>query len=207
MSKFDFVLRFKLPNVDGDPEEHLDALFEAGCDDATVGIGLPGCIALNFCREALSAAEAIRFAIADVRQAIPDATLLEIGPDLVNITDMAELLSERVSPITRQAMRKYAFNQVAKTKSPFPPAAVTSNTPLWHLHDALSWMVNNEKIDESSADSLVKLAQATFVLNNTVKSTTAKSFVDNIDELVDLVRETESLLNNQHNLGIIAPIN
>ncbi len=199
MFKFDFVLRFKLPVNDSDPEEYLDALFEAGCDDAIVGIGLPGCVALNFCREASSAAEAIRSAIADVLSAIPGAQLLEIGPDLVNITDMAELLSERVSPITRQAMRKYAFNQVAKALTPFPPAAVTSNTPLWHLHDALNWMVSNAKIDEETASPLVQTAVATFVLNNTVRNYSAKAVASNIEELISISQQTELLLNNQGN--------
>ena len=203
MLKFDFILRFKLPLADGDPEVYLDDLYEAGCDDATVGIGLPGCVALNFCREASSAAQAIQSAIADVLTAIPEAELIEIGPDLMNITDIAELLSERGSPITRQAMRKYAFNQVAKVRSPFPPAAITSNTPLWHLRDALDWMVSNEKIDSLAANPLIQTAQATFVLNIIVKNNAVKTFTKNIEELLTISRETERLLSNQNNRGKI----
>jgi len=197
MFKFDFVLRFKLPDANEDPEEYLDALFEAGCDDATVGIGSHGCISLNFCREAPSAAGAIHSAIANVFKAIPAAELLEIGPDLVNLTDIAELLSEHVTPITRQAMRKYAFNQVAKINHQFPPAAITSNTPLWHLRDALNWMVVNEKLNRSVASPLIQTAEATFVLNNTVKSNAVKLFTENTEELLKIAQETELLLTNK----------
>ena len=49
---------------------------EAGCDDATIGIGLRGRIALDFAREADTAREAIVSAAHAVRQAIPGAQLV-----------------------------------------------------------------------------------------------------------------------------------
>lgn len=62
-----------------DPTAWLDALYETGCDDATVGVGKHGSIALDFSREAASAEEAIRSAIGDVQKAIPGAVLTEIS--------------------------------------------------------------------------------------------------------------------------------
>lgn len=48
-----------------------------GRDDALIGVGLPGRLALEFVREAHSAHEAIEGAIEDVRRAIPNARLIE----------------------------------------------------------------------------------------------------------------------------------
>ena len=55
MTEYEFVLRFQLPTDDDKPESFLDALYEAGCDDAVVGVGLAGYLSLDFTREAESA--------------------------------------------------------------------------------------------------------------------------------------------------------
>ena len=70
---YDFTIVFDLPVPSVDPAGYLDALYEAGCDDATVGVGEPGSIELDFTREASSAEEAMSSAVADVLKAIPGA--------------------------------------------------------------------------------------------------------------------------------------
>lgn len=57
----------------------VERLGEAGCDDALVGIGQPGRLALEFNREAADADEAVRSALADVRRAVPSAKLIEVS--------------------------------------------------------------------------------------------------------------------------------
>ena len=85
--QYEFTLKFRLP-VDGtDMDAIVERLGECGCDDALVGFGHPGRMALQFSREAPSASEAILSAIADVRRAIPGADLIEVAPDLVGMTD------------------------------------------------------------------------------------------------------------------------
>jgi len=64
-------------------------------------VAQPGRIALDFTREGASAQAAITSALADVRKAIPDAKLIEVSPDLVGLTDVAELVG-----VTRQNMRQ-----------------------------------------------------------------------------------------------------
>ena len=59
MNKYEFTLTFALQNAEDNPEQFLDALYEAGCDDALIGTGQPGSIALEFMREAKSAAAAV----------------------------------------------------------------------------------------------------------------------------------------------------
>lgn len=85
MAMWDFTLNFRLPPGKGDPTLWLDALFEAGCDDATVGVGRPGAIALDFSREAENAESAVLSAINAVRIAIPGADLTETSPDLAEL--------------------------------------------------------------------------------------------------------------------------
>ena len=55
MTEFDFLLKFDLPDPESDPDKFVDALYKAGCDDATIGIGQRGRVALNFTREAATA--------------------------------------------------------------------------------------------------------------------------------------------------------
>jgi hypothetical protein len=79
MTTYDFILRFALPNPTVDPVHFVDALFVAGCDDAVVGVGMSGSIALDFSREAPTAEQAVNFAINAVTSAIPGARLAGIS--------------------------------------------------------------------------------------------------------------------------------
>ena len=42
MNEYVFQLYYQLPESEPDPEAWLDALFEAGCDDALVGVAVAG---------------------------------------------------------------------------------------------------------------------------------------------------------------------
>ena len=83
---YNFELSFKLPGVDADGEQYLDALYEAGCDDAMIGIGRKGFIGADFSRESASIELAVESAIRNVEKAIPGARLIDAdqgcsGPD------------------------------------------------------------------------------------------------------------------------------
>jgi hypothetical protein len=61
----------------------LDALFDAGCGDAVVGLGRPGLIGLSFSREGADAETVIRRAFAEAVEALPeDASLREVRPGI-----------------------------------------------------------------------------------------------------------------------------
>ena len=83
MSEYEFTLKFKLPEENMEPEIYVDQLYESGCDDALIGIGKKGYIALDFIRESETAYKAISSAIEDVLKAIPQANIQEATPDFV----------------------------------------------------------------------------------------------------------------------------
>jgi hypothetical protein len=72
-----FTLTYQLPSDDNDMDAIMDCLAEEGCDDALVGVGQPGRLALEFFREAPSAHDAIEGAKEDMRRAVPNARLIE----------------------------------------------------------------------------------------------------------------------------------
>lgn len=75
--EFTFTLKYQLTSDESDLDALVERLAEEGCDDALVGVGQPGRLALEFIREAPSADDAIEGAIDDVRRAVPNARLIE----------------------------------------------------------------------------------------------------------------------------------
>lgn len=129
--EYTFTLKYRLPESGTTPDVVLDRLCAEGCDDALVGIGRPGRIALEFTRDAQSAKEALRSALADVRRAIPDARLIEAAPDFVGLSDVAE-----IAGVSRQNMRKLLLTHTASFPAPVHEGPAT----IWHLADILAWL-------------------------------------------------------------------
>jgi len=88
---FEFRMIFKLGSASADPDTLVERLGAAGCDDAVVGIGHPGRIALDFARDACSVKEALVTAIRDVKTALPEAELIEVTPEFAGFADLSEL--------------------------------------------------------------------------------------------------------------------
>ena len=149
MNKYEFTLTFSLPDTQDDPERYLDALYEAGCDDALIGTGQVGSIALEFVREAESAAAAVNSAIANVKDVIPGAELIEVKPDLVGLTDVAEILK-----CSRQNIRKYMIGY-----ADFPKPVYTGTASLWHLWELTGF----SKFDFPR--TIAELSRTTFEIN------------------------------------------
>jgi len=154
MKEYEFTLKFRLPDAAADPDRYIDALAEAGCDDATVGVGQPGRVALAFTREARRAFDAVASAVRDVKRAIPGAELVEASPDFVGLSDVAD-----IAGFTRQNMRKLMCTHVATF-----PVAVHEGTPsLWHLASILAWLRENQKRPIDAV--LLEIAEANMLLN------------------------------------------
>ena len=76
--EFDFGLKFRI-GASANLSEIVERLAEAGCDDAVVGTGRLGWLALEFTRRSTSVEEAISSALAEVKRAVPTAELVEIS--------------------------------------------------------------------------------------------------------------------------------
>src|SRR4249919_2122079 len=129
MAEYEFTFKFALRDSWIDPSVYVEALAEADCDDALVGLGKAGRIALEFVREADNARDAVLGAFADARKALPDARLIEVSPDLVGLTDIAGLMA-----CSRQNVRKIAMRDHT-----FPTAIHEGSAELFHLDDVMSW--------------------------------------------------------------------
>jgi predicted DNA-binding transcriptional regulator AlpA len=147
MQEYEFTLKFKLSDSNVDPGIYLEPLYESGCDDALIGIGKKGYIALNFIREADSAFEAISRAIEEVHRVIPGAEIVEASPDFAGVTDIAKLLG-----CTRQNINKL----LSKENSSPPPALYGGAQSIWHLAEILTWLFEqNYPIEESLLDTAI----------------------------------------------------
>ena len=154
MNEFEFTLKFGLTSTPLEPDAYIERLGEEGCDDALVGVGQSGRIALQFTRAAENAFNAILSAIKDVKRAIPDAQLIEATPDLVGLSDIAQIMG-----YSRQYIRKLMLNNRAS----FPAPIHEGKAALWHLSSVLAWLQqeNRYSIDEL----LLDVAKANMQLN------------------------------------------
>jgi len=154
MQEYDFTLKFALQDASADPSDYVDALEANGCDDALIGIGKHGYIALNFIREAESAKNAVFSALADVRSAIFDAVLIEAAPDLVGLTDIAQVIG-----CSRQNVRKLIYSGDAGSPAPIHDGY----SSLWHLADVLEWLQRTKNYP--SDERILELALANMSVN------------------------------------------
>ncbi|EXI86908.1 MAG: putative transcriptional regulator [Candidatus Accumulibacter regalis] len=129
--EYTFTLKYQLTEQDANHDELVERLGAAGCDDALVGTGQPGRIALEFVREADSAQEALMSALADVKRAIPSAKLIEAAPDFVGLTNVADVVG-----VTRQNMRKLMVSHATT----FPTPVHEGRASIWHLAEVMSWL-------------------------------------------------------------------
>ena len=145
MGTYEFELKFSLPNTAQNPGFFIERLAEAGCTDALVGIGQTGRIGFHFTRDANSAFEAVLSAIKNIKKAIPEASLIEAAPDLVGLSDIADILG-----YSRQNIRKLMMNNLVS----FPTPIHEGKTILWHLSSILNWVKksNRYQIDELLLD-------------------------------------------------------
>jgi hypothetical protein len=156
MMEYEFTLNFRLADHDADLDKLVERLGVAGCDDALVGIGQVGRLGLDFTRRADSAGEAILSALADVKKAVPTATLVEISPDFVGLTDVADLMG-----VSRQNMRKFMVSHAGS----FPAPIHEGSSSLWHLALVLRFL--EERGQYRLDPSLVDVAVTAMRLNIT----------------------------------------
>jgi len=115
-----------------------DALFSAGCDDATLSLQY-GLLYLEFSRSAKSLEEAIISAINDVRKAGIGAEVLRVDEcDLVTASDIARRIDR-----SRQLVHQYMIGKRGPGGFPPPECHLTDHAPLWAWCAVSYWLVQN----------------------------------------------------------------
>ena len=93
-------------------------------------------------------------ALADVRRAVPSARLIEVAPDLVGLTDVAEIVG-----VSRQNMRKLMLANPGS----FPAPVHEGSASIWHLADVLAWL--KAKGSYSMTQAMFEVAQVALQVN------------------------------------------
>ncbi len=121
--------------IAGDLEsaETVDALFEAGCDDATFGtvdqVGYG-----DFVREAPTLGEAVRSAIEQV-ESVPGLTALRVEPDdLVTMSEIAERMGR-----SRESVRLLIKGARGPGRFPPPVSHLKARSRLWRWSEVAAW--------------------------------------------------------------------
>jgi len=115
-----------------------DALFNTGCDDATLSMQY-GLLYLEFSRSANSLEEAILSAIRDVQNAGLEAVVLRV--DECSLVTMAEI-ARRIGR-SRQLVHQYLIGKRGPGGFPPPECHLTDHAPLWAWCAVSYWLVQN----------------------------------------------------------------
>jgi len=114
-----------------------DALFEAGCDDATIGV-TAGVQHLHFDREAHTLAEALVSAITAVEQAVPGVRVVRVAPDeYVTLAEIAKRTGR-----TRESVRLLATGDRGPGDFPPPAARAEQRNKLWRWAEVARWFAS-----------------------------------------------------------------
>ncbi|HEX9731992.1 MAG TPA: hypothetical protein VGG06_08380 [Thermoanaerobaculia bacterium] len=130
MGEYQFTL---VISGDVDRDDAIDALFAAGCDDATIGT-VDGVGYADFVREAPSFGEAVGTAIKQV-ESVPGLQVRRVEPDdLVTMTEIAERLRR-----SRESVRLLV--QGARGPGGFPPPVshLKAKSRLWRWSEVAAW--------------------------------------------------------------------
>jgi hypothetical protein len=154
---YSFTLFLSGPNVLTD--ENLDALYEAGCDDAMFG-ERDGAQYAAFDREATSFRSALKRAISDLTGAVGGLTVVRIAPEeFVTLAAIAERAG-----LSREYVRLLANQERGPGGFPAPVGYADRKTRLWHWADVAEWLRETNKsktaLDTEGADLVVAMNAA-----------------------------------------------
>lgn len=141
MTEFNFKLLCL--GIDSNDESFLDALYEAGCDDATVFFK-DGHLCLDFTRDSDNAENAVVSAIRDFESAGIGGSVERVEPeDLASLSEIALRVG-----VTRASLQKYARGE-SKVGIDFPRPVqniLASRRELFSTIEVLNWMLLKRKV-------------------------------------------------------------
>jgi len=154
---YSFTLYLSGPDVLTD--ENLDALYEAGCDDALFG-ERDGAQYAAFDREATSFGAALKSAISNLTAAVGGLQVVRIAPEeFVTLAAIAERAG-----LSREYVRLLANEERGPGGFPPPAAYADHKTRLWHWADVAEWLQEHKKskeqLDTEGADLVLAVNAA-----------------------------------------------
>ncbi len=129
---------------------HVDALFAAGCDDATVGrIGTTQY--LDFDRRAETLSVAVSEATEAVETAVPGARVVHVEPDdLVTMSEIGQRTGR-----TRESVRLLIKGERGPGQFPAPATHFKSRNAMWGWQEVAAWfaeVLGDEAVEADAAD-------------------------------------------------------
>lgn len=144
-------------------EEVEGALFEAGCDDATLSVQY-GRLYIEFSRTAPSLKDAILTAIRDVMKAGIGARVLRVDDcNLVSAADIARRLNR-----SRQLVHQYMVGQRGPGRFPAPECHLADRSPIWSWCEVSRWLVMSKLLPEEASRN----AEVVEVINTILEAQT-----------------------------------
>ena len=159
--------------------EMENAVFEAGCDDALLGVQ-NGSVFLDFHRDAASPVEAISSAIAGIAKAGYGVERIE-PDDLVSAAEIA-----RRTHRSRTSIMQLRRGTRGPGGFPTPVACVRRNTPVWRWSTLADWLAKHNLIEDSQEVEYARIiawVNAAIDLNR-IPLTATKS---NAEDLIELI--------------------
>ena len=140
MTAYEFVLKLNREVTD----DEIEALYEAGCDDAAIETGPLGALA-DFSREAPSLAEAIASAVRDIEK-VPG--LRAIGVQCDNMVTAADIADR--AGVSREAVRLWATGQRGPGGFPKPTLITTGGEKVWDWQQVASWLASEKELTRAN---------------------------------------------------------
>ena len=158
MSEYEFtlVLQGRLDDA------AVDALFEAGCDDATLG-EVDGVGYADFIREAPTFGEALRSAIEQV-ESVSGVRVARVEPDdLVTMSEIAQRLDR-----SRESVRLLVAGERGPGGFPAPVSHLKARTRLWRWSEVAAWAERHDQPIDLSAATAIAAINAALTLRTTL---------------------------------------
>ena len=152
MTAYEFVLKLNREISD----DELEALYEAGLDDAGIETGPLGALA-DFSREAPSLAEAIASAVRDIEK-VPGLRATGLQRD--NMVTAADIASR--TGVSREAVRLWSKGQRGRGGFPKPSLVTTGGEKVWDWIQVERWLAGQkEQVETSAAENAMRHVLAT----------------------------------------------
>ena len=177
MTSHEFVLA--LSGVSELDERVANALFEAGCDDATPSLRF-GTVYLTFAREAASLRDAILSAMRDVMHAGIGASVKYV--DNCNLVSQAEI-GRRVG-WARQQVAQYLNGQRGPGGFPGPVCSLAEGHALWMWCEVAHWLNQNALVSDEVLEESRVVAGINSALDMVHQRSHDAGLVDEVFQLV-----------------------